>query len=201
MAEAQKNTELRVAAKEAARRYRSTWVELAGVLAEIRRTQAFSDWGHASFDDYVSRELAMKPTEAHQLVSNHAFLEKHDKKALEKLPRAEEAVPDAKVISLLDKAAERGQLTEKDYDSLRYKIWNPDVATSELTKEIAGRFPAPPPAEPTTAQRLRRLASTGRRYYEEVKGARLVPAATKERLEAAVAEIEEIAENHQGARA
>jgi hypothetical protein len=191
---------LRAAAKAAAHRYRSTWIELAAVLTQIKREQPYTEWKFTSFEDFVTRDLFMKPSEANQLVANYAFLEKHEKKVLEK-PLEEAKIPDPKVIGLLEKADARGQLTDKQYEAIREQIWDPEVSAAEVTKEITGRFPAPPPAEPSTAQKLRRLANGGRRYYEEVKASRMISAATKERLEAAIEEIEEAAESHREARA
>lgn len=187
-------------ARSAARRYRTSWLELAQVLVEVRRSEAWKESGATTFDEFVTRDLSLKASEAHQLIANYGFLEKHEKKVLDK-PIEQVKLPDAKVINLLEKAEQRGQLTDKEYDGIRDRVWDPEVTTAELTRDITGRFPAPPPPEPSPAQRLKRLANTGNRFLEEVRSSRQIPTATKERLAAAIEEIEEIAENHQGARA
>ncbi len=195
-----KGTILRDTVKAAAKRFRSGWVELAELLTRVRQEEMFKEWGFATFDDYVAQDLLLTKAMANQLVQNYAFLEKHDKKRLEKADGPTEA-PAFEVVKVLSKADERGQLEDKDYDAISDRIWDTAESGPALAQELTGRFPAPPPAEPSPGQKLRRLASTGKRFLEEVKHSRQVPAATKERLAAAIEEIEELAENHSEARA
>ena len=96
-------------------------------------------------------------------------------------------------MSVLAGAEERGQLSEKDYKDLRERIWSEDEKPSQLAREIAERYPAPPKPPPPAELALRRLAQAARRLAGELRACKKVPDAVASRAEALADDVEEIA--------
>ena len=102
-------------------------------------------------------------------------------------------MPAFEVVSVLAGAEERGQLSEKDYKDLRERIWSEEEKPSQIAREIAERYPAPPKPPPPTELALRRMASAARRLAGELRGCKKVPDAVASRAEALADDVEELA--------
>jgi hypothetical protein len=157
----------------AARRFKSTWVELGKLLTKVRDEALFEGWGYPSFEAYCLAELRIRKQTALKLTRSFTFLDKHEPQALER-PELREAAPPFEVVEVLAGAEERGQLSAQDYKSIRDTIWNPDRPVSELKRELEGRFPAPE-VKVSSAQELKRLWGLARRLHAELLAQKKVP--------------------------
>ena len=108
-------------------------------------------------------------------------------------PEFPQKAPAFEVIEVLADAEERGQLSPSEYRSLRDSLWDPEKPTTELKKEIAERFPRPPPEPPPENLQVRKLAQLARKLAAEVSGCRRVPQAIAERAGALAEDLEEVA--------
>src|SRR3954463_10406823 len=57
-----------------ARRFKSSWIELAEALNEVRRGTRWKRWGYGSFEEYARRELHLKQETVDKLTGSYSFL-------------------------------------------------------------------------------------------------------------------------------
>jgi hypothetical protein len=174
----------------AARRFKSSWVELGKLLAKVRNDGTFEEWGFPTFEAYCLSELRIKKQTADKLTRNFGFLEKHEPQVM-RTPELAEAAPAFEVVEVLAQAEERGQLSAAEYKSIRDSIWNQEKPTSELRKELVEKFPAPE-VKGDAAGELKRLWSQARRLAAELHANRSVPSAIRERANALAGDLEEL---------
>ncbi len=174
----------------AAKRFKSSWVELGKLLAKVRNDGTFQDWGYPSFETYCLSELRIKKQTADKLTRNFGFLEKHEPQVM-RTPELAEAAPAFEVVEVLAQAEERGQLSASEYKSIRDSIWNQEKPTSELRRELVDKFPAPEVKVDSTGE-LKKLWATSKRLAAELHSNRKVPAAIRERADALASDLEEL---------
>lgn len=175
----------------AAKKFKSSWVEMGKLLVEVLQQNAWQEWGHESFDTYCYKELRLKKATVDKLTKSYRFLDKHEPKAMSQEDISEVAPP-FEVIEVLAGAEERGQLSSQEYRSIRDSIWNPEVGTSELKRDLSERFPAPERKVDDGAQ-LKRFAAAARRLAEDLHGFKKVPKAVAERASALAEDLAELA--------
>ncbi len=186
-----------------AQRFKSSWVELGALLVKVRNGNLWQEWGHASFEDYCASELRIKRQTALKLTNSYAFLARHEQQVLagqdgSRAPAPKQESPAFEVVSVLADAESRGQLSEKDYQSLRETIWDDERPGPAVARELAQRFPPPPRPAPPAEMVVRRLAVLARRLASELKGCKKVPAAIAERAAALAEDVEELAAHENG---
>lgn len=174
----------------AAKRFKSSWVELGKLLAKVRNDGTFQDWGYPTFETYCLSELRIKKQTADKLTRNFGFLEKHEPQVM-RTPELAEAAPAFEVVEVLAQAEERGQLSATEYKSIRDSIWNQEKPTSELRRELVEKFPAPEVKVDSTDE-LKRLWATSKRLAAELHSNRKVPTTIRERADALAADLEEL---------
>lgn len=174
----------------AAKRFKSSWVELGKLLSQVRHEGLFTDWGYPSFDAYCLAELRIKKQTADKLTRNFGFLEKHEPQVMQ-TPELAEAAPAFEVVEVLAQAEERGQLSSAEYKSIRDSIWNQEKPTSELRRDLVEKFPAPEVKTDSGAE-LKRLWGLSKKLAAELHANRKVPAAVRERADALAQDIEEL---------
>jgi hypothetical protein len=182
-------TGLRSTVAAAARRFKSSWYELGRLLVQVQASQAWQDWGFASFEAYCTGELHIRRATAEKLLRSYGFLRRHEREESE----ASERAPAFEVVTVLAEAEERGQLTERDYARVRDSIWDPGRTPAELRRELTERFPAPQQPADRRGE-LKRFAASARRLAKELRASSHVPAAAKRTAEALADELESLLE-------
>jgi hypothetical protein len=182
---------LRQAALVAAKRFKSSWVEMGKLLVQVMQDNAWKEWGHDSFDTYCYKELRLKKSTVDKLTRSYRFLDKHEPKALASDDIGEVA-PAFEVIEVLAGAEARGQLDGQEYRAIRDSIWNPEGSVSELKRDLSDRFPRPDPEPPNDQTQLKRLASMARKLADELHGFKKVPRAVSERASALADDVAEL---------
>lgn len=177
----------------AAKRFKSTWAELGKLLTQVRDEGLFEQWGYASYEAYCAKELHIKKQTALKLTRSFSFLAKHEPE--EEVQREDfvQRAPAFEVVEVLADAEERGQLSADEYRALRDSIWNPEKPVTALKREMADRFPRPPPEPPAEDVVLRRLAGLARKLARELEASQKVPRAVAERAAALADDVEELA--------
>lgn len=174
----------------AARRFKSSWVELGKLLVKVRNEALFEDWGYPSFEAYCLAELRIRKQTAEKLVRSFSFLDKHEPERMER-PQVVEEAPAFEVVEVLAQAEDRGQLSASEYKSIRDAIWNPEKPTSELRRELTERFPAPESSTSDLAS-LKRLWGLSKRLAAELHAHKKVPRAVAERADALAGDLEDL---------
>ncbi len=174
----------------AAKRFKSSWVELGKLLAQVRNDALFTEWGYPHFEAYCLGELRIKKQTADKLTRNFGFLEKHEPEVMQ-TPELAEAAPAFEVVEVLAQAEARGQLSANEYKSIRDSIWNQEKPTSELRRDLVEKFPAPQVKVEANVE-LKRLWALAKRLSAELHANRKVPSAVRERADALARDLEEI---------
>lgn len=173
---------------EGARRFKSSWVELGRLLTQVKRESLWRDWGHPSFDVYVTKELFIRKQTAEKLTMSYGFLERHEPELAEPRPPAgrdePRAAPPFEVIDVLSRAEAAGRLDADRWTDLREEALEAPSA-AVLNRQLAERL-GPVAARPAAeeGERLRRLTGLARRLAAACAQDDAVPQAVAERARA-----------------
>ena len=177
----------------AAKRFKSSWVELGKLLVKVRDEALFEQWGYPTFDAYCLAEIRIRKSTADKLTRNFSFLNKHEPRAMAQEDIVETA-PAFEVVQVLAEAEDRGQLSAQEYKSIRDSIWDQERPVSELRRELVEQFP-PDTRVPTDAGHLKRMAAWARKLASELAANKKVPRALADRAEALAEDVEQLAQN------
>lgn len=175
----------------AAKRYKSSWVDLGKLLVQVRDQAMYEEWGFPNFEAYCLAELRIRKQTAMKLTRNFSFLDKHEPERMQGSDIVERA-PAFEVVEVLAQAEERGQLSAQEYKSIRDSIWNQERPVSELRREVVEKFPPPEPEPLSGGAALRRLVGLAKKLSAEVHGTKHVPKAVGERVDALVEDLESL---------
>lgn len=177
---------------EGARRFKASWVELARLLAQVRREGTWREWGFQSFERYCARELFIRKQTADKLTASYGFLERHEPE----LARAREprGAPAFEVIEVLSRAEAAGRLPAGAYQALREEVLERGATPAAVNRRLAERWGPPPrPPAPPPSERLSRLAAAARRLAEACREEAGLPEALRRRAEALAEELAALA--------
>ena len=59
-----------------ARRFKTSWIELAEALTQSRRGGRWREWGYASFEAYAKSELHLRQETVDKLTGSYSFLQR-----------------------------------------------------------------------------------------------------------------------------
>ncbi len=177
---------------EGARRFKASWVELARLLAQVRREGQWREWGFQSFERYCARELFIRKQTAEKLTASYGFLERHEPEmARARQPRP---APAFEVIEVLSRAEAAGRLPAEAYRELRQEVVEGGATPAAVSRRLGERWgPAPHPRAPP-AERLSRLAAAARRLAEGCREEPGLPEALRRRAEELAVELEALAQ-------
>ena len=96
----------------AAKRFKSSWVELGKLLSRVRHEGLFNEWGYGTFEAYCLAELRIKKGTADKLTRNFGFLEKHEPQVM-RTPELAESAPAFEVVEVLAQASCRPASTSR----------------------------------------------------------------------------------------
>lgn len=177
---------------ESARRFKSSWVELARLLSQVRSEELWREWSYASFERYCSEELFLRRQTAEKLTRSYGFLERHEPQVAR--DREGRAAPAFEVIEVLSRAEAAGRLSEEGYRELRGGVLEGGATRAAVSRAIDARFgPEERPEPPAREARLQRLAAQARRLAEACGEEESVPAAVTQRAEALADALERLA--------
>jgi hypothetical protein len=163
---------------ESARRFKASWVDLGRMLAQVRREEAWREWGHENFEDYCTKELFLRRATAEKLALSYGFLERHEPE----LARARDvrSAPPFEVIEVLSRAEAAGRMDGKTWSQLRNGVMDGEAGRADVNRAIAERFgPTPRAPAPTPEERVARIAGAARRLAEACEGDKEIPAALR----------------------
>jgi hypothetical protein len=179
----------RSAVAQAARRFKSSWVELGKSLVKVRNEALFEEWGYPTFDAYCLSELRIRKATADKLVRSFSFLDKHEPERMQAEDIVEKA-PAFEVVEVLAQAEDRGALSAQEYKSVRDSIWNMEKPVSELRREVVEKFPPPEPEAPSDAEQLKRFWNQSKKFAAELRALKAVPRAVCDRADDLAKDLE-----------
>ena len=182
---------------ESARRFKASWVELGRLLTRVKREGLWSEWGHASFDAYCTKELFIRKQTAEKLTMSYGFLERHEP-ALVREPRERDGhagrAPPFEVIEVLSRAEAAGRIDDSRWSELREEVLEAPSAAA-VNRQLTERYgPAPKPPAASDEERLTRLVSIARKLAQACAAEKEIPRDVVDRAQELAADLEEIAD-------
>jgi hypothetical protein len=164
-----------------ARRFKSSWVELAEALTRVRQGAEWKRWGYDSFESYAKTELHLRPETVDKLTGSFAFLKR---RAPEVLIRdgVKRSIPSYQSVDFLRRAEETNSAPPAVVADLRKRVLEEAAPVSREQKEQV--FPID---EATRKQRdAAALKNVATRLRELLGGTRAVPRKTASEAAAAL---------------
>lgn len=124
----------RVSVIACARRFKSSWVELATELSRVKRERTWQRWGFESFEDYARIELHMRRETVEKLTGSFAFLQR---RAPEVLSNAslETKVPSYQAVDWLRRAQE-SDLPEDTKEDMWRMVVDEGAPVHRIPREV-----------------------------------------------------------------
>lgn len=120
------------------RRFKASWIELAEALTTCQRSQRYTTWGYASFEEYYRKELHLKTSTVNKLVGTYAFLRKSAPEVLERDGIVHEfpSLQNIEFLRRAEKAAEEGQVATDLLAEVRRAIIDDNLPSGKVTRQF-----------------------------------------------------------------
>jgi len=181
----------RYEALEAARRFKTSWIELGGTLQRVLHKKLFAQWGFPSFGSYCQDEIRIKPRTAAKLTASYAFL-KDEEPAVLKRDGLKRPIPDLAAVEVKRKAHLDEHLSEEDYRRIREMALD-EVPASSLRKEYRQALPEPTSEPPQVA--IKKLVEQANRLADGLAAVQGIPRVIIERVLALVDDLRALVEH------
>lgn len=119
-----------------ARRFKSSWIELAEALTDCRQNEHFKKWGYKNFEDYYRRELHLKASTVDKLVGSFSFLRASAPEVLNR-DGVTQQIPSFQTIDFLRRAEEAklsGNADENTVAEVRRAVMDDNMSLPKITR-------------------------------------------------------------------
>lgn len=126
------------------RQFKTSWLELAEALAEVKRGKAWERWGYDSFEAYAKGELKLQSNTVDKLTGSYMFLHKRAPEVLQRDP-LDAPLPSYQAIDFLRRAEERAEEEGSDVSTetmtdLRKKILDDGTPVATVARLYKDRL-------------------------------------------------------------
>lgn len=184
---------------EAAKRFKSSWIELGRMLWTVYKEKKYREWGYLTFEAYCAKEVAIRVATAKKLLHSYYFLEKEEPETLRQL--TEESGPQASVpspdsVNLLRLLRRRQGIPDGDYQQVRTYVLEKGEEAPEVRRQVRSileaRRPQPPEAEPDRRRAaVKRMIGTLRAIRTEMAAGSMLPRGLLRQIESLIAKLEQ----------
>lgn len=130
---------LRYQVLDAAKRFKTNWIELAEYLYQIKKDKIFKEWGYIEFDTYCNKEIGIKKQTAFKLLNSYYFLTRSEPHFLNEenlQTKTPATLPHYDAVNILRKAKANKELGDTDYNKLRHEV----LEKASLPREVGRQF-------------------------------------------------------------
>ena len=170
---------------EAAKRFKSSWIELGRMLWTVYREKKFREWGYLTFEAYCAKEVGIRAPTAKKLLHSYYFLEKEEPSTLKRLASSDSGpapvqVPSADSVNLLRLLKNRQEVPAEDYQKVRGYVLEKGKEAQEVRREVQSLL-EDNRADPEQVQQaraksaVRRMIGTLKALRRQLSGGELVP--------------------------
>lgn len=169
---------------DAARRFKTNWIELAKFLYTVKKDKLFKEWGYISFDTYCTKEIGIRKQTAFKLLSSYYFLTREEPQFLEEenlRKKDPKALPNYEAIDIIRRAKGKKELNKEDYNRLKEAVFSNATEPREVGKQYRSLLAAVKSVNPEEERRkkrmitIKRLISTLKNLRKEVELLNLLP--------------------------
>ncbi len=184
---------------DAARRFKTNWIDLAKYLYSVKRDRLFKEWGYISFDTYCTKEIGIKKQTAFKLLSSYYFLTREEPQLLEEetLQKKEPgSLPNYEAINILRRAKANKDLREEDYNNLKEAVFERATEPREVGKQFRSMLRAIKNINPEKERKqkrihtIKRLLSTLKALRREVVLLNILPDRPIKDIDKAISSLE-----------
>ena len=121
-----------------ARRFKTSWVELAEALTAARKHSSWRNWGYDSLEAYAKAELRLKPETVDKLTGSYSFLKKRAPAVLERDPLVD-PMPSYHAVDFLRRAEASEDAPPDAVEEIRRRVIDeaaPVTAVSRAYKDV-----------------------------------------------------------------
>lgn len=182
-----------------ARRFRSSWVEMAEGLIEVRQQRAYERWGYKDLYAYCAKELRIRKTTVDKLTGSYVCLERHAPDTLKS-----DAAPACDAVDYFAKAlgfSEKGPRQRDDppssdvVEELRQAVFDEGQGVAALRRRFDSVIR--PQAElEKEAELLEKASSMAARLMSMLEQLSQVTDARRTRVERALRELQAELDEH-----
>jgi hypothetical protein len=118
-----------------ARRFKTSWIELAEALTDARKHGDWQRWGYPSFEAYTKTELHLRSETVDKLTGSFLFLKK---KAPEVLARngLDAPIPSYQAVDFLRRAEDREDAPSEAVQELRHQVLEESAPMTRLNRDF-----------------------------------------------------------------
>lgn len=190
---------LRYEALQAARQFKSSWIELGRALWSVHTQKAFREWGFLTFEAYCSKEVGIRSATAKKLLSSYYFLEKEEPTLLKELEgEPPSKLPSPEAVNLLRLIRRRKEVSPERYQRFRSYALEEGKEAPVMRRELKSLMEASQPEDgrARAARRqatLRRMISTLKSFKAESAASDFLPKKLLEQVDSLIRKLEEAA--------
>jgi hypothetical protein len=198
---------LRCAVLEAAKLFKTSWIELGRSLYSVHKDKRYKEWGYSEFEHYTSKEIGIRKETSMKLLRSYFFLEKEEPDYLRSQFRKDRPagnIPSYETVDVLRQAKSKKLLGEDEYQDLKSKIFDKGKDAKEVKKDLTAMIRSREELEPEEAWEkkrespLKRMLSVLTSLKNEAKSSKLVSAQIIKETEALIHKLESEIPSYKG---
>ncbi len=162
-----------------ARQFKSSWVELGELLAQVRSSQLYQEWGYADFAQYCAREIHIRQQTADKLTHAYQYLRTHNPLSLED-NTSPVPLPDYRSLNLLDQINNENLMEQNQLEDLRQQVFSGTMPHPKLARTFRDLRREQAPEQENQYMDLRNALSAAKRFQSSLDN---VPSELKKQLE------------------
>jgi hypothetical protein len=119
-----------------ARRFKTSWLELAEALTGTRRGGRWREWGYDTFEAYAKTELHLRQETVDKLTGSYTFLQKRAPAVLQRDPLREK-MPSYQAVDFLRRAEESDDAPREAVEEIRRKVIDEAAPAGTLSRHYS----------------------------------------------------------------
>lgn len=182
----------RIAMVEVARRFKRSWLEMAGALSRLLSSEAYLEWGYGDLYEYASLELMLKRPTVEKLLVSYGVLRQHAPDVLDR-DGVERSIPPLDSVAYFGKALRKQAANDEGpepdpevVEDLRRAVFDEGQPVAVLRRTLGPLlYPKPPGREEVEA--MQKAASAAQRLLEQVSELSALSPARRDHTQKALA--------------
>lgn len=177
----------------ALRNFRTSWVDLGGMLKSVALGGDYREWGYEDFETYCARELGLKKPTVRKLMVSYNYMKSYHPERLEAADRGGATVPDYTTVELLSRARLNTDVDQEQVREVDARIMSGDEDGPDANRKIRELIRAPQQTVGPAFERAEECAEiirAARALRKNIAHSKAVPEGLKERTEQLLVEYE-----------
>jgi hypothetical protein len=119
-----------------ARRFKTSWIELAEALTACKRHNSWRMWGYDTFEAYAKSELHLRQETVDKLTGSYSFLQRRAPAVLSRDPLTE-PFPSYQAVDFLRRAEESDDAPREAVEEIRKQVIEQAVPAGRIARQYS----------------------------------------------------------------